>query len=103
MCATAWAPSTSTRNPAGVRAADDLENRVDGAERIRHVRDGNDARAIVQQLFVPIHTQLAEIGDRDDAQPRALLVAEHLPRDDVRVVLHLGHDDLVTGPTCVRP
>src|SRR3712207_1433500 len=32
---------------------------------------------------------------RDDAQPRALLLAEHLPRHEVRVVLHLGDHDLV--------
>ena len=37
----------------------------------------------------------AAIVDRRDAQPRARLGAQLLPRHDVRVVLEVGEDDLV--------
>ena len=43
-----------------------------------------------EQPLVLVEPQLAGIGHRDDAQPCALLLAEHLPRHDVRVMLHLG-------------
>src|ERR1700724_325828 len=39
----------------------------------------------------------------DDAEARALLVAENLPGDDVRVVLHRRDDDLVARPDAHAP
>src|SRR5881394_851772 len=54
-------------------------------------------RALIEQRLVLIHQQLAGIIDWNHAQPGALLFAEHLPRDDVRVVLHGRDDDLIAG------
>jgi hypothetical protein len=45
----------------------------------------------------------AGIVDRRHAQPRALSLAEHLPRHDVRVVLHLGDEDLVARADGAAP
>jgi hypothetical protein len=38
------------------------------------------------------------VGQRQPAQRRTGALAQQLPGDQVRVVLHLGHDDLVAGP-----
>src|SRR5262249_52350132 len=48
-----------------------------------------------EELLVLVQADLTAIVDRRDAQARALLRAELLPRDDVRVVLEPGDDDLV--------
>jgi hypothetical protein len=38
---------------------------------------------------------LPRIVHRSNAQPRALLGAQHLPRNNVRMVLQPGNDDLI--------
>jgi hypothetical protein len=78
-----------------VRQLDDPFNRVDRAERVRNVRDGDHLDALVEHPRELFDQQLAVVVDLDHAQLRPLLFAEHLPRDDVRVVLHRGDDDLV--------
>ena len=51
-------------------------------------REGHHAGARVEQFFVFVQQQLAPIVHGNDAQKRAvLLFAEHLPGDDVGVVL----------------
>ncbi len=72
----------------GVRHLDDLADRIDGAERVRDVADRDHARARAEQLRVFIEHQLAAIVDGNDAQNRARLFAQHLPGNDVGVVLH---------------
>ena len=42
--------------------------------------------AAVEQLFVFFEDQVAAIVDRDEAQQRIRLFAQHLPRHDVGVV-----------------
>src|SRR5262249_41750130 len=54
-----------------------------------------EARARSEELLVLLEDDLAAVVDRGDAEARALLGAEELPRDDVRVVLEPGDDDLV--------
>ena len=49
----------------------------------------------VRRLVEQIHPQLARVGDRNHLELRALLLADELPRDDVRVVLHLGDEHFV--------
>ena len=95
MCATDCAPSTSTRAPwrwaistisrAGVTVPSAFETWVKDTMRVRGP----------EQLFVFFEDHLAAIVDRRDAQPRALLRAQLLPRHDVGVVLEPGDDDLV--------
>ena len=75
--------------------ADDLRDRVHRAEHVRDVDHRHDPRAIGQQRRVGVEIQFSGVGHRDDPQPRAGLLAEGLPRHDVRVVLHRRDDDLV--------
>jgi hypothetical protein len=61
------------------------------------VRDRHDPGARPDQSLQPAADQGAAIVDRRDAQPGAALLADDLPRHDVRVVLHRGDDDLVAS------
>ena len=72
-------------------------DRVDGAKRIRDMADGDDLRALRQQLRERLEIDLAELVDRRDAQRGAGLLAEDLPRHDVRVVLQPRQQHLVAG------
>ena len=59
-----------------------------GAEHVRHVGDGDQPDLAVGELRLDIgHVELAGIGDVGDAQLDAMGVAQHLPGDDVGVVL----------------
>ena len=60
------------------------------------MHDGQQLGAGTKQRRQLVQHQLAGIGDRHHAQPGTLLLAEHLPRDDVGVVLHRRDDHLVT-------
>ena len=70
---------------------------IDGAERIRDVRDGDDLGLRAEQLLEFIEQQFAAIVDGRDAQLRALLFAQHLPGHDVGVVLHGGDEHFIAG------
>jgi hypothetical protein len=78
-----------------VRRADDLLDRVDRAERVRDVDHGDQLRPLREQAPELVHPQLAAIVDRHDPQPRPGLLADDLPGDDVRVVLHPRDEHLV--------
>ena len=58
--------------------------------------DGDDPGALVHETGELFHVELAAVVDRHHAQPGAGLPAYDLPRNDVRMVLHRGDDDLVT-------
>ena len=55
----------------------------------------DDLRARRQQPRERVEIDLAALVDRHDPQPRAGLLAQHLPRHDVGVVLEPGDEDLV--------
>ena len=78
-----------------MRCGDHLARRRHSAERVRHLRQRDDARAGSEELLVLVEQDVAVVVDRGDAQPRARLEAELLPRHDVGVVLEPGDDDLV--------
>ena len=55
-------------------------------------------RPLVQQPLVLVEDRSSPASVTGTTRSVApLLLAEDLPRDDVRVMLHLGDDDLVTG------
>ena len=95
-------PVEEHRHAALVRDADDLLHRVDGAQGVRHVRDGHELGPLADQRLELVEHQLAAIVDRRDAQPRPALLAQQLPRHDVRVVLHRRDEHFVSGAD-VRP
>ena len=67
---------------------------IDGADRVRHVRRGDEPGPRPDQLFQLLEPQLAALIHLRDPK----LHAEPLPRHEVRVVLQRGHHDLVAGP-----
>jgi hypothetical protein len=83
------------RDAAGVRQRDDFFDGIDRSQRIGNVPDGDNLRPRSQQLCVFFENQLAAIIDRDDADDRASLFSQQLPRDDVGVMFQLGQDDLI--------
>ncbi len=52
---------------------------------------------LLNKLPVLIEQQFAGVVARYHAQSGALFLAQHLPRNDVRMVLELREDDLVAG------
>ena len=77
----------------------DLRDRVHRAQHVAHPGDRDDLGALVDQPVsrsrLEVETTL--VGDVEPAQGRARTLARELPRHDVRVVLHDGDHDLVTG------
>ena len=82
-------------NAALVRQADDLADRHQRAEHVRHVGDGDELGARGQQPLELLQQQLAVVGDRRPLQDRAVALAMEVPRHDVGVMLHDRQDDLV--------
>ena len=96
------------RNPLGavdkdqracfVGEAAEQSHIVDRSQRVGQMRDGNDAHAARrQQPTVGINVQLAGIIDRDHTQRGAGPLRQHLPRDDVGMMLHYRDHNLITG------
>ena len=85
------------------RAGADLRDRQHRAERVRHVGDRDELSCAAASSARGARAGRRRRRSSADAQRRARARTEHLPRHDVRVVLELGDDDLVAGPTCARP
>ena len=90
-----------------VRGVGERTDVVDRAEHVRHRADGEERGAVEQR--VEVREVEAEVGgERDPAQLDAAFGGEHLPRNDVGVVLHVREHDRVAGlqvgraPTCTR-
>ena len=79
-----------------VRHGNHLFNRIDGAEAIGHMGEGDELCSRGQELLVLVEQALPVVVNRHDAQHPARLLADDLPGDDVRVVFHRGDQDLVT-------
>ncbi len=98
MCGTACAPSISDRAPAartletisatGLIVPSTFETCVKATRRTSP-RASSESSACERELAVLVDLQIAELG--------AALAAEHLPGNDVRVVLHLGDQHGVAG------
>ena len=73
----------------------DLEDRVDRAEHVGDVGDRDELGPLADQRLELVEKELASVADRCNPQLCASPLADHLPGDDVRVVLHLGDEDLV--------
>ena len=62
------------------------------------MRERDHARARREPPLELLAHDVAALVDRRDDQARAGLLADHLPRHEVRVVLHLGDEHLVARP-----
>ncbi len=80
-----------------LRQRDEVGHRVHDAQHVRDVRERDDAGALADDGGRGIHVQRPVVVNGDVAQDGARAGGELLPRDEVRVVLGLGHHDLVAG------
>ena len=65
------------------------------AEDVRHMRDRDELRFRREQRAIGVEIDLAVIGNIEPFQHRAFALAQQVPRDDVRMMLGDGEDDLV--------
>ena len=78
-----------------VRLADHLLDRVDRADAVRHGRERDELGIRAQQDLERVLEQAAVIVEGHELEVGVLLLGQQLPRDEVRVVLHLRGDDRV--------
>ena len=88
-------PEAIPSAPITVRHLDHLLRLSDGPKRIRNLRKRNEPCARPQELLIFVEHHLPAIIDRRHAQPRAFFRAEHLPWNDVGVMLEPSDDDLI--------
>lgn len=86
-------PIEQYRDTRGLRECCKVRHRVDGPERIRHVRHGEQSRALGQQDPGGLEVELAGLEHRDRYRARP----DQLPGDDVRVMFHRGDQNPVVG------
>ena len=77
--------------------ARDFSYGIDRTKDVADVGDGDKARTLTEQGAVGIHIDLTYGRQGDDTQMRPTALAHHLPRHDIRVVLHRADDDLVAS------
>ena len=80
---------------AGVGDLGDAPDRVDRAEHVGDVGDGHQLGPRPDEAFELVEQQLAGVVDGRDPETGAPLLADHLPGDDVGVVLHRRDEHLV--------
>ncbi len=76
---------------------------IDRAERVRYVSNRNHLCARTEQPLELVEDQLALVIDWGDAQFCPLLFAEHLPWDDIGVVLHRRDEHFIIGADMSPP
>ena len=79
-----------------VRHGSDFLHGVLPAEDVRHLRHGDDLRVLGDERFDLPEIHAAVGRALDELQLRTGLTADHLPRQQIAVVLHDGHKHLVT-------
>lgn len=82
--------------PDRPRRLDQAGDGGDGAQHVGLVGEGHDLGALGEQGVEVAEVEREVVGDRDPAQRGAGAAGELLPGHQVRVVLHLGDEDLVT-------
>ena len=87
--------------PRRLGALDDLRDRVDRAEHVRDVRERHEPRPPREKTLERLEVERPLVGHRHVPEPELPLPGEQDPRHQVRVVLHLGQEDLV--PLDERP
>ena len=101
-CGTDWQASTRVTAPLAASGCGQAFDRGERAEHVRHRGEGKELRPVEQTVEVA-EIELAIVGDGDPTDLEARLGGQHLPRDDVGVVLHDREHDGVAwaevGPT----
>lgn len=90
-------PVDEDRRAGGVRAAHDVRHRIDGADDVRDVNECEEFRLACEEAIECVEIELSVVPHGYVGELGAAVGGEQLPGNDVRVVLHLGQDDEVTG------
>ena len=86
-----------------VRPRDELLDRVDRPERVRHLVRGDDLDVPLRRDTVERgKIELALLGKRDHRELRSRTPRDVLPGNEVRVMLELADDDEVAGAEIVQ-
>ena len=80
-----------------------LPHRVHRPQRVRDMHQRDDLHAGRQPAPEVVEVEFAGVGDRNRRDPRADRLGDHLPGNDVGVVLHLGDQHLVALAERVAP
>ena len=86
-----------------MRQRDHFRKRVFRSQHVRHMRDSQQSGTLIKQRRERIQLQRAVRIERNDAQFRPCTRAQHLPGDNIGVVLHLADDDVIASPNILRP
>jgi hypothetical protein len=81
----------------GMGEFDDPRDRIDRAQRVGDVHDADELDSRREHFLEGVHPELPAIVDRRHDELGAGLLADELPGHDVRVVLHMGDQDLIAG------
>ena len=87
--------------PRRLGALDDLRDRVDRAEHVRDVGERHEPRPPREEALERLEVERPLVGHGHVPEAELPLAGEEDPRHQVRVVLHLGQEDLV--PLDERP
>ena len=90
-------PVYQGQRPHAVRRIHQRSHRGEGAKHVGHGGKGKQARLFAEQRRQLGQVQRAVGQEWQVAQDRALLLGQHLPGDEVGVVLHLRQQDLIPG------
>ena len=84
--------------PDGMGGGDHLVELRHGTQHVGCLRDGDQFRPTVEQFRQSFHHQPSRIVERQHTYLHATAAADQLPGDDVGVVFHLRHHDVVARP-----
>ena len=83
------------RHTRGMGDTYDVLNGIDNAQYVADMGDRDKARAVVEEVSESVDIQREVVAKGNDAQSGVLAFAEHLPRDDVGMVLEVADNDFV--------
>ena len=75
----------------------DFSNGIYCAEGIRDVHDANKFGLIRKERGIGFHIEIARIEHRHDFKNRARFFSSNLPWHNIRVVLHMGNQNLIAS------
>ena len=78
-----------------VPAANDFGHGVDRAQYVGYRRNGDEFGPLGEQRVERVQAKQAVVGEGNVPQHRAAALGKLLPGDEVRVMLHLGEQDLI--------
>jgi hypothetical protein len=91
------------RDSPRMRDPHHLLDRHDGAQNVRHLRDGDHLGTVGQQPLEFVDQEIAVFIHRRPFDDRALAFPQEMPGNDICVVLHDGEHDFIARPDPLAP